>query len=92
MQREGLPPLPAMVEDGLRSARSPQSRNKPDTEGLLAPSSEELIADVEDLRRDELALKKLRIQKQIEGRVGLLPGAGASAASRGGDWSVPAPR
>ena len=56
-----------MVEDGLHSARSPQSRNKPDTEDLLAPSSEELIADVEDLRRDELALKKLRIQNMIDG-------------------------
>ena len=42
LQREGLPPLPAMEEDGLPSARSPQRGNKPETEGLLAPPSEDL--------------------------------------------------
>ncbi len=66
LQREGLPPLPAIEEDGLRSGRSPQSRNKPEIEGLLAPPSEDLIADVEDLERQKLELKKLGVRRQIE--------------------------
>ena len=66
LQREGLPPLPAMEEDGLRSARSPQSRNGPGTEGLLATPSEELIADAEDLERKKLELQKLGVRRQIE--------------------------
>ena len=66
LQREGLPPLPAMEEDGLRSARSPQSGNKPETEGLLAPPSEELVADAEDLERQKLELQKLGVRREIE--------------------------
>ena len=66
LRREGLPPLPAMEEDGLRSAGSPQSRNKPETEGLLAPPSEELIADAEDLERQKLKLQKLGVRRQME--------------------------
>ena len=56
LQREGLPPLPAMEEDGLRSARRPQGSNRPVTDGLLASPSEDLIADAEDLERQKLAL------------------------------------
>ena len=66
LQREGLPPLPAMEEDSLRSGRSPQSGNKPETEGLLAPPSEDLIADAEDLERKKLELKKLHVRREIE--------------------------
>ena len=66
LQREGLPPLPAIEEDGLRSARSPQSGNKPETEGLLAPPSEELVADAEDLERKKLELQKLHVRREIE--------------------------
>ena len=67
LRREGLPPLPAMSEeDGLRSARSPQGRNKPVTDGLLAPPSEELIADAEDLERQKLELEKLGVRREIE--------------------------
>ena len=55
-----------MEEDGLRSARSPQSRNGPGTEGLLATPSEELIADAEDLERKKLELQKLGVRRQIE--------------------------
>ena len=66
LQRDGLPPLPAMDDDSLRSARSPQSRNKPETESLLAPPSEELIADVEDLERQKLKLQKLGVRREIE--------------------------
>ena len=66
MQREGLPPLPAMEEDGLRTARSSQRGNKPETEGLLAPPSEDLIADAEDLERQKLKLQKLGVRRQIE--------------------------
>ncbi len=66
MRREGLPPLPAMEEDGLRSARSPQKGNKPETEGLLAPPSDDLIADAEDLERQKLKLQKLGVRRQIE--------------------------
>ena len=66
LQREGLPPLPAMEEDGLRSGRSPQSGNKPETEGLLAPPSDDLIADAEDLERQKLKLQKLGVRRQIE--------------------------
>ena len=66
LRREGLPPLPAMEEDSLRSARSPQRGNKPETEGLLAPPSEELIADAEDLERQKLKLQKLGVRRQME--------------------------
>ncbi len=66
LQREGLPPLPAMEENGLRSARSPVRGNKPETEGLLAPPSEDLIADAEDLERQKLELQKLGVRRQIE--------------------------
>ena len=66
LQREGLPPLPAMEEDGLRSAGSPQRGNKPETEGLLAPPSDDLIADAEDLERQKLKLQKLGVRRQIE--------------------------
>ncbi len=55
-----------MEDDGLRSARSPQSRNGPGTEGLLATPSEELIADAEDLERKKLELQKLGVRRQIE--------------------------
>ena len=55
-----------MDDDSLRSARSPQSRNKPETESLLAPPSEELIADVEDLERQKLKLQKLGVRREIE--------------------------
>ena len=66
LQREGLPPLPAMEEDRLRSVRSPQRGNGPGTEGLLATPSEELIADAEDLERKKLELQKLGVRRQIE--------------------------
>ena len=46
LQREGLPPLPAIEQDGLRSARRPQGSNRLVTEGLLAAPSEELVADM----------------------------------------------
>ena len=66
LQSEGLPPLPAMEEDSLRSARSPQGSNRPVTDGLLAPPSEELVADAEDLERQKLELAKLGVRREIE--------------------------
>ena len=66
LQREGLPPLPAIEQDGLRSARRPQGSNRPVTEGLLAPPSEELVADAEDLERKKLELQKLDVRREIE--------------------------
>ena len=66
LQREGLPPLPAMDDDDLRSARSPQRTTKPVTDGLLAAPSEELVADAEDLERQKLELQKLGVRREIE--------------------------
>ncbi len=64
--REGLPPLPAMDHNGRSPGSKSERDNRSETKGLLGPPSDELVADTEDLRRQELALKKLRIQREIE--------------------------
>ena len=66
LRREGLPPLPAMDHNGRNPGSKGERDNRSETKGLLGPPSEELVADTEDLRRQELALKKLRIQREME--------------------------
>ncbi len=82
LRREGLPPLPAMEEDGLRSARSTQRGNKPETEGLLAPPSEDLIADAEDLERQKLKLQKLGVRRQMEEQMDFFRARDQAAAGK----------
>ena len=66
LQREGLPPLPAIDDDSRSPGGKSPRDNRAETEGLLAPPSAELIADAEDLERQKLKLQKLGVRRQIE--------------------------